>query len=349
MEIGSEFSNVLANTGERKEITWLPYGQDHAFVFSGRTAIETIIQDIHCKYRKVLLPSYCCESMIEPFMAAGYAIKYYEVTWTDRFMVNLCIPRDCGVLFWCNYFGFRIDYPLEEIRAFQARGGIVIEDITHSLFSQQQYHSNSDYLVASLRKWGALLSGGFCSKSTGFFAHKPQIEPDQAFLSKKLKAMELKEEYLQEHIPEKKAQYLRLFTETNQWFEDQYSGVLMDEMSGRLIDSWNIEDIRTVRRKNAAVLYRKLTSCPHIRPLFSMEQMDCPLFVPVCLEQEARNQLRKALIQEEIYCPIHWPQPGEVCQSSLYDTELSLICDQRYSEKDMERICQVIMRYFGVQ
>ena len=67
--------------------------------------------------------------------------------------------------------------------------------------------------------------------------------------------------------------------------------------------------------------------------------MDCPLFVPVLLEN--RDKVRKHLTENKIYCPVHWPKP-EGADSNIYDMELSLICDQRYGVNDMERIVSVL-------
>ena len=68
--------------------------------------------------------------------------------------------------------------------------------------------------------------------------------------------------------------------------------------------------------------------------------MDCPIFVPILTTN--REAIRKKLIENEIYCPIHWPKPNDKCESNLYELELSLICDQRYNEADMQRIVDVI-------
>ena len=70
--------------------------------------------------------------------------------------------------------------------------------------------------------------------------------------------------------------------------------------------------------------------------------MDCPLFVPIVIAKEKRNAIRKKLIDNQIYCPVHWPHPNAECQSNLYEMELSLVCDQRYNGDDMKRIVEVL-------
>ena len=76
--------------------------------------------------------------------------------------------------------------------------------------------------------------------------------------------------------------------------------------------------------------------------LFDMNDIDCPLFVPIIIKNGKRDYYRKKLIENKIYCPIHWPQPNEKCESNLYELELSLICDQRYTENDMKKIISIL-------
>ena len=78
-EIGSEFHKIPFEEGEGFE-----YPIPGQLVFSGRTAIETVLKELP-KAKKALLPSYCCESMIQPFLNAGIEIEFYPVNYIDGF------------------------------------------------------------------------------------------------------------------------------------------------------------------------------------------------------------------------------------------------------------------------
>ena len=97
-----------------------------------------------------------------------------------------------------------------------------------------------------------------------------------------------------------------------------------------------------IRRKNAKILHDGLKRHQDISFLFNVEQMDCPIFVPIIVKNGKRDYFRKILIENKIYCPIHWPKPNATCNSNIYDSELSLICDQRYNEFDMKRIIEIL-------
>jgi dTDP-4-amino-4,6-dideoxygalactose transaminase len=77
-----------------------------------------------------------------------------------------------------------------------------------------------------------------------------------------------------------------------------------------------------------------------------LKNTDCPMFVPIIVPNSKRNELRTYLIEHDIYCPVHWSISGHHRLSEkerfLYDNELSLVCDQRYTEEDMSRMVDTI-------
>ncbi len=314
-EIGSEFHKVIPDSGHG-----LIFPKPGSLVFSGRTAIESVLKKLP-DARTALLPSYCCESMIIPFRAAGINVNYYDVDWDDRLKIEIDDTAD--ILLWCNYFGYKNEMP--------SFNGVIVEDITHSFLSEETCHSHSDYLIASLRKWEPINCGGYCSVEAN------GKEPPKEYVDLKTAAMKLKTEYLEDLQVEKKERFLQMFGENNQWLAKNYSGLLIDDYSQIYLQHVDMEKQRRIRRENARVLYENLRG--KVKFMFPIEDMDCPLFVPILLPN--REVVRAHLTRNEIYCPVHWPKP-EGCKSNIYYQELSLICDQRYGIEDMERIVSVI-------
>lgn len=346
-EIGSEFfyDNFLQNCKQAFP-EWLRFGNDQVLTFSGRTAIEVALCDAlrHKEIRKALLPSYCCDSMIEPFRRLCIKVEFYNVYMQEgelRIDLNSNFLRNMDVVFFCNYFGYQTFYPEEQFRVFRENGGVVLEDITHSLFQVQPFHSESDYYVASIRKWGPVLSGGLACKKDGMFNKMEYSMPSKNFQEDKMRAMMLKAAYLRTGNDAEKGEYLKLFGQSNKEFVNNYSGKAIDNISATLLNQWDWNQIRSVRQQNSKFLHMELKKVRGIKTLFELREGDCPLFVPVVCEN-GRDKLRERLIKERIYCPVHWPKSAEGCHSNLYDMELSLICDQRYSEVDMQRICEVL-------
>ncbi len=345
LEIGSEFEYVAPGRekAELKDL-FFPEAEDKCFCFCGRTAIETVLADVK-SIKKACLPSYCCSSMIEPFHAAGMDVTFYRVVREADGVGFLFdeIPADAELVLYCNYFGFSADFlPKEVISRVHERGGVILEDVTQSLLSDVPAHEESDYLVASLRKWFPTPAGGLAVKRSGRFDKKPLGSVSREFLSPRCEAMRIKERYLRSADPAEKEAYFPLYGEANHWLEANYSGLAADGETLAWLAAADMDEIRRRRRENAEVLFSGLDGIPHVKPLFPSEKMDCPLFLPVTVEKEYRAAVRKALIDRAVYCPVHWPKPQEGIRSELYDMELSLICDQRYNTEDMKRIISVL-------
>lgn len=337
-EIGSEFHSIQNENSNGLNLPSDVF--DSALVFSGRTAIETVLRNLP-KAKKAVLPSYCCNSMIEPFLQAGITVSFFDVNYyADELQINSSIADDTDIVLWCNYFGYSVSLP--DLSEFINHGGVLIEDITHSLYSSAPYHAQSNFLVASLRKWEPLLCGGYCASFGSTLNEKPSKFPGEEFLRNKRSAMDLKMEYLGDFDYSKKRSFLSMFSESNRWLASNYSGLCIDSDSESYIRSINFESHKKARIQNAKVLYNGLKQCRRLKPLFEFEKMECPLVVPIIIEDGLRDLVIKRLIDHGIYCPVHWPHPDADCESNLFDLELSLICDQRYSINDMQRIISVL-------
>ena len=325
-EIGSEFHRMPFEYGSGLK---LPVEGD--LVFSGRTAIETVLKEIP-NARKALLPSYCCDSMIQPFQNAGIEVDFYSVYYDAGLKITVGALANIDVFLWCNYFGF--DVPMPDLSDF---GGVVIEDITHSLLSDKPYHTQSQYLIASLRKWEPINCGGYCASVNGELRNSPTEIPPESFIDTRTLAMKMKKDYLSGSTKEDKSKFLSLYVECNHWLAENYSELSIDQWSQTYLSTVDVEKQKNMRRNNARVLYKILKD--KVQFLFAEADMDCPLFVPILLKN--RDEVRRQLTNNQIYCPVHWPKPSG-CESNLYKQELSLVCDQRYTEEDMKRVASVL-------
>ena len=107
------------------------------------------------------------------------------------------------------------------------------------------------------------------------------------------------------------------------------------------------------RRSNAAVLIKELEKISQLSVMVDFDMgIDCPLFVPVAELTGQRDQLRRYLIDNQVYCPVHWPispyhEEISVKVQEVYDNELSLVCDQRYSPNEMMKIIETINNYYS--
>lgn len=357
-EIGSEF-------WFEEELPQAVSDRDGIYVLSGRTAIDLIIQDIleTRKIRNVYMPAWCCDSMLAPFVAHGIHVDFYDVRLkchiestekesntdlTDEAdnPFNLSYPCSkhfsdfCENIFYVtNYFGYENTLSVETTKKFKEQGAIILYDRTHSfLMDNDPFIALADYSFASIRKWMGVI-GGAVVEGVKNMSLKPY-----PYLAPKEKAMRMKQAYMAGDDSVDKQEFLRLYGEFGHHLADDYCDYAMDDFSYAIYKATDIQAVKMKRRENAKYLHEHL----NLQFLSPLTDFACLLFVPVFFEtKEERDRVRKKLIETEIYCPIHWPKPALIPVdfevNKIYDTELSLICDQRYSLTDMQRIVDVIV------
>ena len=341
-EIGSEFWEAPQKRCDKR------------YFLSGRTALEYIARDAKCTNaaQSVLLPSYCCHTMIEPFVRHGFGIRFYDVFY-DQEQRRLCadLPeyQEHEALFYMSYFGFSqiAGLHLEELRD---RYAVIIDDRTHSWLRKEQPEVQANYSFTSFRKWGAFSGIAEACKYCGSFCVTAEDMRNQRYIAMRETAYSQKAFYMA-HGGEKSS-FLTLFNEAEELLEADYAGYRPSYCAIDSLASTDWEAVRSRRRENAARLIEGLTGAKHVTlPFTDLTDADAPLFVPILLDK-GRDELRRHLIEHAVYCPVHWSKSALHDGISrralrLYDTELSLLCDQRYGQEDMERILSLIADYDG--
>ena len=346
-EIGSYFwldvNNNKQEITQHNQLSWLPAMEDNCFAFSGRNAIDIAIRDIVKSHDVEILyaPSYCCVSMLQEFIDRNIKIEFFDIGYKNgRFTYNIPPCNAHSVVLIMSYFGLDVNEAHKTIHEIKKTGAIVIEDITHSLLRDDAVSEYSDYAVVSLRKWFPIPTGGWVGKKMGLLLEKPMLDSNHT-VREKIDAMREKHDYLEGKLNTKEN-----FLRAQAKFENDLIHVdrmlKIDDMSLDILKSMNIKEIICQRRKNARILLNMLTDLNKIISIPNVDlSKDVPLFLPVIMRKNARNSLRKYLINMGIYCPIHWPEVMGA-PVSIRENELSLICDQRYSQCDMHAIADAI-------
>lgn len=336
-EIGSEYWDIPLSPIEKNNL----FPDNAGWFLSGRAALSFVIGDIQARrpFHSVAMPSWCCHTMIEPFVQHGISVRFYPV-YPDadgRLAQDMSVWADCDALLVMDYFGCSRQ---ENITGFP---GIIIRDATHSLFAGVP--DDADYVFGSLRKWAGFWTGGYAWRRNGGFASLPPEETDVRYIALRRRAMEEKRQYISGERADKG--YLSIFGQA----EDLLDRAAHKGAAERDVDAalkLDTEYLRARRRENAAFLLEKLG---HMALFPKLREEDCPLFVPILVPDGKRDALRRHLIEREIYCPVHWPVSDLHQLNSqtrrVYDEGLSLVCDQRYTVGDMERLCAAVLDFFA--
>ena len=345
VEIGSEFSSNSTSYGINKYLEISEYPK--RYVLSGRTGLSLIAEELKKDISNIALPDYCCGSMIAPFVSNGFNISFYNALNSE---VSVIEEKVQAVLIM-DYFGFLSDDTFRFLSHCKDNGKIIIVDATQTAFSYSKTYDLADYLVVSYRKWFDSLCAVVYSKN-GF------VTPDNSaehfsYMGKWRDAAKLKEKYLTCSCGDKQ-EFLTLYANANHELDSDYARYKASGSEISLLSKMDSSFLRNVRQTNAKFLVdevKKMSKVADIELMFNeVKEEDCPLFVPVLLNENKRDYVRKKLIDNNIYCPVHWPidKRYPYVDTIYHRKELSLICDQRYGLKEMEFQANILLQSLNI-
>ncbi len=355
-EIGSYFYNYDRSV-TNKEFTFdSTINSGKAYLYkSGRNAIKSLCKHLLDTHKRVLLPNYTCNTVIQPFIDEKWVIDYYNVkqdfTIDEESLLNKISQFDPSVVFVQSYFGFNTLASFKNrLNEIKTQGITVIEDVTHSLFSDFD-KCDADYFIASLRKFFAIPNGGVIFTQVESDDLLPAHDDDRV-AQLAFKAFDLKKSYMENKSTEKE-EFRRAYSDLQTVIEDNNDIVGIAEES---IDVWNNVDFGNISNKRRSN-YKHLIKFLHIPeitvPLAELGDDVVPLYFPILLRNSiVRDELQKYLISFNIYCPIIWGKPTAITQESdynlLYDMILCIPVDQRYTENDMQIVINLIKSFFEI-
>lgn len=161
-----------------------------------------------------------------------------------------------------------------------------------------------------------------------------------------LDAMILKKYYIQYGV-DCNSIYREIFAKSEQRLDMQTEVYQMSDISKNILECISITQLQAKRKKNYGQLKGKLKNIP-VKDVLSTDNF-VPLVYPVYVEN--RNQFRQYLMENKIYCAVHWPLTGTELENDtdavkIYENIISLPIDQRYEGMHMEYLAQVIKAYF---
>lgn len=338
-EIGSEFYNIYNSKKYYqylKEIKLKKY-----MVRSGRDALRLIANNLNNK--RIILPSYCCDSMISPFADTGFTIEYYridnnfEIDYDDLFK-KLDNSSSCLIM---NYFGFNdIKSYSNEIKK-RCPNCNIIFDFTHSIFDVKEFVCNNvDYYICSMRKCMPIIESGLVLTKKTLFGLEEYVDND--FSINRKKAFELKQKYIINPFNETlKDEYRKLFYKADSSLDVDKRIISASNESIDYIKNLNYEYIIQKRNANYNYLFDLL------KDKFNLvnRAKTTPFMLPIFIEN--RDEVQLKLAKKGIFTQVIWPINEEQKECSIdskihANTILCIPIDQRYDLYDMNRIFEAL-------
>ncbi|PMB51371.1 hypothetical protein CEN39_15610 [Fischerella thermalis CCMEE 5201] len=351
-EVGSEFnwsSKFVMGTASKN---LLPKTYE---LFSTATAcllsLENLFNQNQERRLRLHVPSFLCMHFVAKLKNV-FDICWYRDLPTQKmpeFHSLNALPGD--LVLAINLFGVR-QGKIWQDWLFQHDDIILIEDHTHDPFSSWAQQSKAHYAIASLRKTLPVPNGGLIWSPQNMKLPKASFSESPSS-SKKLTAMLLKQAYLSgASIPKDMYRRLEIESEEELDCETNYAA---STFTSNILDYLNIAEFRRCREKNVKhfLNWSLIENHRYWKPLFTSWSDGSVPFnsIIVCQSMEIRDSLRKYLISQNIFAPIHWQQTPENSSNDPLAIDLSkriltVPTDQRYSLDDIARIAAKITDFF---
>ncbi len=357
-----ELNPEMLCAAEPTEVSW-PF-KSYQTVTSGRAGLKLIAQVLKERSKGVvLLPAYLCPSILQPFREEAIAVDFYRVNEDlsidlDSLMCQVETIHPSGLLF-INYFGFPVGEAVAKA-LYEIKGQCwVIEDCAQGSLIEQDnpvVGQIGDFVVTSFRKYLPVPDGGLVINRTGVTL--PSLPPAHGqFVRYRLLGKFVRHEFLQDKLRwlglEKV--YLDLFATAEKKLDTHIPLQAISSMSARMLGAIGPSDAMARRRSNFSFLLKAFKEDPRLQSIGSPVLTDLlsgvsPLAFPIRVSPEKRDALRKELIRQRVFCPIHWHLPAEIEENQFPEAYklsrgiLSLPIDQRYSERDMETLIERLLR-----
>lgn len=294
---------------------------------AGRYALEYILKAR--KYRKVYLPYYICDSVLEPIKREDVACEFYHIN-AEMEPASKLNPKEDEAVLYVNYFGLKNQ--VADNFPYHYRNTIIDK-------TQAFYHRSGNEKAAtdfqcdtfySCRKFFGVPDGAYLYTDCLLQEVFPQDESFHRF------------NFLVKRIDRSPQEAYEDFRKNDE--ELSSAGICrMSLLSESIMHGIDYSGKANRRILNFKILDKVLCNTNQLH-----WHLDCdtvPLVYPYLVEYG--NLLRQFLISKQVYCAQYWPNVLEWCHPEDWEYSLAknLVClpiDQRYDEMDMQLILDIM-------
>jgi len=289
---------------------------------TGRNCLEYILRVRG--YKKVYVPYYTCEAVMEPINKLGIPYEFYHIDIhfeiRDRFTL-----KEGEALLYTNYFGLKQHYVEQLAEKYDSR---LIVDNTQAFYAKPLDGIDTFY---TCRKFFGVPDGAYlyCDKEL-----EEEIEQDYSYdrVAHLVKRIDLSAE-----------QGFADFRKVDDGLDNQPIRK-MSKLAHRMMQSIDYETASQRRRANYQMLHDALGKENNIE--LPMEDDAVPMVYPYLVPVEG---LRENLIENKIFVARYWPNVLDWTTKDDIEYLLAfkmqpLPIDQRYGVKNMKRIIDIICK-----
>ena len=298
------------------------YHKDAIRLNTARNCFEYIL--MARKYKKVYIPYYTCEVMLQPLKRQQVDYSFYSIDWnlepTEIFKL-----KEGEAFLYTNYFGLKQDCVERLAKVYGSR---LIIDNAHAFFAPRVSGIDTFY---SPRKFFGVSDGGYLYTDCLLSEEFPQDESWNRMSHLLIRA-------------DKGAEYgYSAFRK----HEDELDNVPIKRMSRlteKILQNVDYEITKKKRRTNYKYFESLLKS--NNKLTLSIDKEDVPMAYPYLTEEWA--SLREKFISKRIFVPSYWPNVLRDISSMQLEYQLSkntinIPIDQRYEKLELLELYDVLL------
>ena len=290
---------------------------------TARNCFEYVLRARH--YRKVYMPYYTCEVLLEPINKLGIDYEFYRI---NEILEPIELPKleETEAFLYTNYFGLKqkcVKYLVE------VYGNQLIVDNAQAFYTKPIAGIDTFY---SPRKFFGVPDGAYLYTEKRL---EQDFEKDVSYnrMSHLLKRIDVGAGFGFQDF------------RTNDESLCNQEIKRMSKLTNLILSGIDYDEIKQKRRENYAFLDSILKESNQLH--LQLDDESVPMAYPYWSND---TLLKQKMIDYKIFVPTYWPNVLEWCKPEDWEYELAdktafVPIDQRYSIVDMQKINDVIINY----
>lgn len=298
------------------------YHKDAIRLNTGRNCLEYILRAR--EYKKVYVPYYTCEAVMEPISKLGIPYEFYHIDIHFEICDRFTLKADEALLY-TNYFGLKQRY-VEQLA--EKIGTRLIVDNTQAFYARPIQGIDTFY---SCRKFFGVADGAYLYTDKVLYK---EFEQDKSYnrMTHLLKRIDLSAE-----------DGFADFRRVDDGLDDQPIR-RMSKLTQRIMQSIDNKAVVNKRRENYLILHEAFAKMNKLE--LQLDEDAVPMVYPLYASIDG---LREMLIRNKVFVARYWPNVLDWTIEKdivffLASQMQPLPIDQRYGYLDMKRLIDIIKK-----
>ena len=320
------------------------------FTDTGRSAIFLALTQIKKKTNlNAWVPFYSCSTIVEPFHQLGFKVNYYGMGKDLNTPTGLPDDINDAVILFIHYLGKENVSIISYLNSQKNKGNkfFVIEDKVQTCLSTN-YGKYGDFTIDSLRKFLPVPDGAVVKSNEPIEASF--TPPSESFISSKILSKLIRGSGGLDNV------YLGLYEEGEKIINHKIIPREISKISKFILSRIDIEEFQKRRIQNWIKILNEFNSGLNksglFTPLFKiLSKNEVPLGFTIIVKDGQRNNFKKHLQNNQIYCPIFWSltdiEYSDIFQPDLNLSEsiLTIPVDHRLTNNLIDYLAKVIKKF----